>query len=296
MIAQIDPTAPLVATGNLRRRRLVSVLVESTATAASLLAVAVIAIVLLSVVQRGGGALSLDFVIREPPQFGGASGGIAPAIIGTAVIVGLATLIAMPLGVLIAIYLTEFASPRQARPIRLVLDVLNGLPTIVIGLFVFGLLVTGHRQTGFAGSVALSMIMMPLIARASQEMLLLVPRQLRDAADALGVARWRTVLTVVLPAALGGIVTGTVLAVARAAGETAPLLLTSSIFASGTSLNVFGEALPNIPVQIFTLSEAADPAGFERAWGAAFVLLAFILVTNVAARALLARSRSKLSR
>jgi phosphate transport system permease protein len=296
MIAVLDPTAPLVATGNLRRRHLVSRLVESTATAASLLAVTVLAIVIYSVVQRGGGALSLDFIIREPPQFGGASGGIAPAIVGTGVIVALAALIAMPLGVLIAIYLTEFANPRLAGPIRLVLDVLNGLPTIIVGLFVFGLLVTGHRQTGFAGSVALSMIMMPLIARASQEMLLLVPRQLREAADALGVARWRTVLTVVLPAALGGIVTGTVLAVARAAGETAPLLLTTSIFASGTSLDVFGQALPNIPVQIFTLSEAADPAGFERAWGAAFVLLAFILVTNIAARALLARSRRKLGR
>lgn len=294
MIAPFDATAPLVATGNLRRRRLVSGLVEGTATAAALLAVAVLAIVILSVVQRGGGALSLDFVTRAPPQFGGASGGIAPAIVGTAVIVALATLIAMPLGVLIAIYLTEFAHPRLAGPIRLVLDVLNGLPTIIVGLFVFGLLVTGHRQTGFAGSVALAMIMMPLIARASQEMLLLVPRQLREAADALGVARWRTVVTVVLPAALGGIVTGTVLAVARAAGETAPLLLTTSIFASGTSLDVFGQALPNIPVQIFTLSEAADPAGFERAWGAAFVLLAFILVANVGARALLARSRTRL--
>lgn len=295
MITELDPTAPLTATGNLRRRHRVSRLVQGTATAASLLAVAVLAIVIFSVVQRGG-ALSLDFLIRDPPQFGGSSGGIAPAIVGTAVIVALATLIAMPLGVLIAIYLTEFAGPRLAGPIRLVLDVLNGLPTIIIGLFVFGLLVTGHRQTGFAGSVALSMIMMPLIARASQEMLALVPRQLREAADALGVARWRAVLTVVLPAALGGIVTGTVLAVARAAGETAPLLLTSSIFANGTSLDVFGQALPNIPVQIFTLSEAADPSGFERAWGAAFVLLAFILVTNIAARALLARSRSKLSR
>jgi phosphate transport system permease protein len=296
MIARLDAAAALAATGNLRRRRLVSRLVEGTATAAALLAVAVLAIVILSVVQRGGGALSLDFLIRDPPQFGGASGGIAPAIVGTAVIVGLATIVAMPLGVLVAVYLTEFASPRLAGPIRLVLDVLNGLPTIIVGLFVFGLLVTGHRQTGFAGSVALAMIMVPLIARASQEMLLLVPRQLREAADALGVARWRTVIMVVLPAAVGGIVTGTVLAVARAAGETAPLLLTTSIFANGMSLDVFGHALPNIPVQIFTLSEAADPAGFERAWGAAFVLLAFILVANVAARAMLARSRSRLGR
>jgi phosphate transport system permease protein len=151
-------------------------------------------------------------------------------------------------------------------------------------------------MSGLAGSVALAIVMVPLIARASQEMLALVPGQLREAADALGVSRWRTVLAVVLPSALGGILTGTVLAVARAAGETAPLLILSSIPPNGVSTNLFGHSLANIPVTIFTASEAADPAGFERAWGAAFVLLAAILLANVCARAPLARSRAKLAR
>jgi phosphate transport system permease protein len=165
----------------------------------------------------------------------------------------------------------------------------------VVGLFAFGLLVAGRHQSGFAGAVALAIIMLPLIARASQEMLLLVPGDLRAAADALGVARWRTVIGIVLPTALGGIVTGTVLAVARAAGETAPLVFTCSIFGNQTTLDLFGKAVPNIPVSIFTLSQAADASSFERAWGAALVLLVFILLTNIGARALLARSRRKLA-
>ena len=129
-----------------------------------------------------------------------------------------------------------------------VVDLLNGMPSIIIGLFVFGLLVAGHHQSGFAGAVALSIIMLPLVARSTQEMLLLVPQHMRDAADALGVSRWRAVIGVVLPSAAGGIVTGDVLAVARAAGETAPLLFACSIFANTTSVDLFGAALPNIPV------------------------------------------------
>ena len=136
--------------------------------------------------------------------------------------------------------------------------------------------------------------MLPLIARATQEVLLLVPTSLREAAAALGVSRWRTVRGVVLPSVLGGILTATVLAVARAAGETAPLIFTSSIFGNGVSLHIFGQALPNIPVYIFTASEAADPYGFARAWGAALVLLGFILIASLGARALLSRTRSKL--
>ncbi len=296
MTALYDPTAPLIASGNLRRRRIVSRLAQSTAVLAAVLAVVVLGIVVLSVARRGAGALSLDFLTKDPPRFGGPGGGIAPAIVGTAVLVALATAMAMPVGVLVAVFLVEFAGPRTGRAVRLVLDLMNGLPSVVVGLFVFGLLVAGHKQSGFAGALALAIIMVPLIARATQEMLLLVPAQLREAADALGVSRWRTVAGVVLPSALGGIVTGTVLAVARAAGETAPLIFTCSIFGNQTTLDVFGSAVPNIPVSIFVLSEQADPSGFERAWGAALILLAFILLTNITARTILARSRRKLTR
>jgi phosphate transport system permease protein len=295
-VAELDPTAPLVASGNLRRRRAVNRVAETVATGAALLAVAVLAVMVAAVAVRGAAALSVDFVTTAPALPGQAGGGIAPAIVGTALIVGVATLIAMPLGVLIAIYLSEFASPRIGGPVRMALDPLNGLPSIVIGLFVFGLLVSGRHQSGFAGAVCLAIIMVPLIARSSQEMLLLVPQAMRDAADALGVQRWRTVLTIVLPAAMGGIVTGTVLAIARAAGETAPLIFTTSIFADKVNFDVFGSALPNIPTEIYTLSQQDDPRGITRAWGAAFVLVAFILLTNIAARALHARSQRRITR
>lgn len=294
MSAAFDPTAPLTASGNLRRRRVVNLLAEGAANGAALLAVAVLGIVIASVAVRGAPALSLDFLTKSPPQFGGAGGGIAPAIVGTAIIVLLATAISVPIGVFVAIYLTELAGPRVAAAVRLALDLLNGLPSIVIGLFAFGLLVVGHGQSGFAGSVALSVIMVPLVARAAQEVLLLVPGTLRDAADALGVSRWRTIVGVVLPSALGGIVTGTVLAIARAAGETAPLFFTTSIFDNHVHWSPFGQALANIPVTIFTLSEQPDPTGIQRAWGAGLVLLTFILVANVAARSLAARNRKKL--
>jgi phosphate transport system permease protein len=290
-----DPTAPLTPTGNLRRRQIVSHLAESGAIGAALLALAVLGIVVYAVIARGASVLNWNFLTQSPPAFG-AGGGIGPMIVGTAIIVGMATVIAMPVGILVALYLTEFAGPRAGRSLRLTLDVLNGMPSIVIGLFVFGLLVVGHHQSGFAASVALAIIMLPLIARSTQEVLLLVPKSLREAADALGVSRWRSVTGVILPSAMGGIVTGTVLAVARAAGETAPLILISSIFSNSTTVNLFGQAVPNIPVYIFTASEQADPSGFARAWGASLILMGFILVSSLGARALLARTRSKLSR
>ena len=288
-----DPSGLLTPSDHLRRRQLVSRLANASQTACALLAVAVLGAVVYSVASRAASVLSIDFLTKDPPLFYGTpGGGMAPAIVGTALLIAMATAIAMPLGILVALYLTEFAGPRSKPPIRLALDLLNGMPTIIVGLFVFGLLVVGHHQSGFAGAFALSIIMLPLIARATQEVLLLVPLSLREAADALGVSHWRTVLGVVLPTASGGILTATVLAVARAAGETAPLILTCSIFANSVSVNPFGgQALPNIPVYIFTASEAADPYGFARAWGAAFVLLAFILLANIAGRAI-GRSRS----
>jgi phosphate transport system permease protein len=288
-----DPRGPLTPSGNLQRRQLISRLAEAAQTAAALLAVALLGLVIYSVVSRAASVLSFDFLTKDPPILSGEpGGGIAPAIVGTAVIVALAAAIAAPVGILIALYLTEFAGRRTASAIRLVLDLLNGMPTILIGLFIFGLLVVArHHQSGFAGSVALAVVMLPLIARATQEVLLLLPASLRDAADALGVSHWRTVRGVVLPAARGGILTATMLAVARAAGETAPLLFTCSIFANSVAVNPFGnQGLPNVPVYIFSASEGADPYGFARAWGAAFVLLAFILLANIGVRAFANRS------
>jgi len=153
-----------------------------------------------------------------------------------------------------------------------------------------------HADSGFAGAVALAIIMLPLIARSSQEVLRLVPGSLREAADALGVERWRAIVGIILPTALGGILTGLILAVARAAGETAPLLIVDGTFTNATTLQIFGHPVPNIPVSIFLASEAADPTGFARAWGEALVLLALILLANVGARLLLTRTRERSGR
>jgi phosphate transport system permease protein len=276
-----------------RRRRIVNRMMEVIATVAALVAVAVLAIVVVSVAKRGAGAISWDFFTKPQALFGQPGGGIANAIVGTVLLVLMACAMALPVGVLTAIYLTEFAPPGIAVPIQVVIDVLAGLPTIVIGIFVYALLVIGHTQSGIAGAFALAIIMLPLIARATQEVLLLVPSTLREASLALGVRRWRTVLGVILPSSVGGILTGTVLAVARAAGETAPLLFTSSIFANTVQTDIT-KPLPNIPVLIFTYSEQPDPALHEQAWAAALVLMAFVLVASLAAKALLARSRRKL--
>jgi phosphate transport system permease protein len=287
--AAFDPTAPLTPSGNLRRRQLFSRLAEYGATAAAVLAVAVLAIVIYTVVSRGASALSLDFIFDAAPT------GIGPELVGTAIIVGIATAIAMPIGVLIALYLTEFAGSRATHTVRLTLDLMNGLPSIIIGLFIFGLMVNHRQPSAFAGAIALAIIEVPLIARGSQEVLLLVPRSLREASDALGVSRWRAVLGITLPSALGGIVTSTILSAARAAGETAPLIFACFIFDPGSySLNPF-ESLPNVPVRIFQLSEEANPSGFAEAWGLSFVLVSLILFASLGARALLARNRKRMS-
>jgi phosphate transport system permease protein len=289
------PTVSLKPSGGLRRRLIVSKLMEILGWAAALAAVAVLFLVLISVAVRAWPALSWDFLTKPPALFGQPGGGISSAIVGSAIIVAMATAIALPVGVLIGIYLTEFAPRAIAQPVQLVLDILNGLPTIVTGIFVYGLLVIGHGQSAYAAAFALSIVMLPLVARAAQETLLLVPSALREGSLALGVSRWRSVTGVILPTTLGGILTGGVLAVARAAGETAPLLFTCSIFNPAVSTDVT-KALPNIPVLIFTYSEQPDQALHEQAWGAALVLMVFVLVSSLAAKALLARSRRKLGR
>jgi phosphate transport system permease protein len=277
----------------LRRRRLVNRLAEGSATIAALLAVFVLGIVVWSIAKRGAGELSWGFLTGDLPLFGQPGGGIAPLIVGSAILVGLATAMALPAGVLIAVFLEEFAPPRVRAPIQLAIDLLNGLPSIIIGVFVFGLLVYGHPQNGWAGAVGLAVVMLPLITRATQEVLRLVPAAQREGALALGASRWRTVLGITLPAAAGGILTGTVLAIARAAGETAPLLFATSIFARTIEWNP-GHALPNLTVQIFIWSESADPEDHKRAWASALVLLLFVLVTSLAARLVLARTRRRM--
>jgi phosphate transport system permease protein len=285
----------LLAGGRVRRRKLVNRLVEGSWLIAAGLAVAVLGIVTISVLLRGIPALNLDLFTKTQAGFGETGGGIAHALVGSGILVGLATAMALPVGVLVAIYVSEFADRRLAQVIRLTLDVLNGLPSIVIGIFIFTLIVLSHGQSAFAGSIALGIIMLPLVSRSTQEVLALVPTQLREGSLALGVSKWRTVIGVVLPTTFSGILTGTTLAVARAAGETAPLLFTSSLFANTISTNV-SKPLATVPVLIFEYSEAADTTLNNQAWAAAFILIAFVLLTSLLSRAALARSRRKLER
>lgn len=281
---------------HMRRRRIVNRTMEGLAILAAFAAVGMLVILVWSVARRGASALDLNFLTKIPIPFSFTNepSGIANAIVGSAILVAIATMMALPVGVLTAVFLTEFAPKRVANAITLTLDVLNGVPAVVIGIFVFALVVIGRGQSGFAGSFALAILMLPMIARATQEVLLLVPQTHREAALALGATKSRTTLRVVLPMTIGGIVTGSTLAVARVAGETAPLLFTSSL--AGTALETDPKsALASIPVTIFQYSESPDPADQARAWAAALVLILFVLLSGIAARSLAARSRARLA-
>lgn len=269
---------------------------EGLALLAALSAVALLVIVVGSVAKRGAGAIDVDFFTKTPSLLGfdQAGSGISNAIIGTFVIVGLAILMALPMGVLAAIYLNEFAPKRVRTAMTVAFDVLNGVPAIVIGIFVFVFIVAGHGQAAWKGSFALAILMLPLVTRSTQEVLALVPDAMREASLALGAPRWRTTLSVVLPMAVGGIITGATLATARVAGETAPLLFTSALAGNTVSLNAT-EPLSSIPMFIFTSAEQADPSLQEQAWGAALVLIVFVLVASIIARAFGLRSRRRLT-
>jgi phosphate transport system permease protein len=217
------------------------------------------------------------------------TGGMRAAIVGTLVITGWAALMAVPLGVGAAIYLNEYgATGRLSRLIRFMADVMTGVPSIVMGLFVYAIWVLRFGITGFAGALALGALMLPIVIRSSEEMLKLVPNDLRHASDALGARRWHTVLRVTLPAALPGIVSGVMLAIARAAGETAPLLFTIGA-ARKTNTNVFEGANTALSVQIFSNAQKPFPVAVDRAWGAALTLVAIVFVFTVLARIVSAR-------
>jgi len=243
---------------------------------------------------KGVGALNLDFLTKAGAPFGEPGGGIAPAIVGSAVIIAIATLMAVPVGILVALYATEFATARSSFAVRYVLDILNGVPTIITGIFIFGLLVAGHQGSGFKGSIALAIVMLPLVARAAGEVLALVPPSVKEAGLALGASRWRTVVSIVLPTALSGMLTGALLAVARAAGETAPLLFVLGVPTNEVSIDP-SKPLNALPLTIFTKSQSPNPADHTQAWGAALLLIFLVLVVSIVARVLSARSRKRLS-
>jgi phosphate transport system permease protein len=231
-------------------------------------------------VYRGVGSINWAFLTQTPKPVGEAGGGMANAIVGSALILGVASLIGVPFGVGAGIYLAEFGRNRLGSAIRFTADVLNGVPSIVIGIVAWGILVRGHGFSALAGGVALAIMMVPTITRTTEEMLLLVPRALREAAYGLGVPQWRTTLSITLRTATSGVITGIMLAFARIAGETAPLLFT-------TLGNQFWNLHLNqptaaLPLQIYVYANSPYDDWHRQAWAGAFVLI-ILIVTAVAA-------------
>jgi phosphate transport system permease protein len=276
--------ARLRGSGVRRRRDVVDRTMRTVALLAALACAVPLGAVLWFVVGNGLSALNLDLLTKGPKALG-IGGGAANAILGSLQMVPLAAVMALPIGVLGAVYVAEFAERRSARVIRFCADVLVGVPSILVGVFVFTLLVLPFKQfNAFAGSVSLAVIMVPVVMRTTEESLHLVPNALREASLALGVPVWRTVISVVLRTGMTGILTGAMLAVARAMGETAPLLFT----ALGSRLiNVgdFTKPMDALPVFIYVNARQPDDVLNQQAWGAAFLLLAVVLVINVAVRA-----------
>lgn len=266
------------------------------AVLAGLTAVALVPLVLVIyyLLQKGLGAWSGRFFTTDPNgNFLGFPGGVKSAILGTLEIVALATLISVPLGIGVALWLTEYGKQsRFASLVRYFVDVMTGVPSIVFGLFVYVVLVLGGIGggfTGWKGAVALALLMLPIVIRSSEVVLLLVPSSLREAALALGAPRWRVIARVVLPTSLSGLVTGTLLAIARGAGETAPLLFTA--FGAEAATADLTHQMNALPLQIFADISSPRNEVITRAWGAALTLVLLVLVLNLVARAASRRSR-----
>ncbi len=266
------------------RRIAIDVGMRTLSLLAALACIVPLAAVLIFVTANGIGALNLDLITR-PPRALGQGGGASSAILGTLQMVPLASVMAIPVGVAGGVYVAEFADRRSARIVRFAADVMVGIPSILIGIFVFTFLVLPFKQfNAFAGSVALAVIMIPVIMRTSEEILRIVPGTLREASLALGIPMWRTVLWVVIRTGLGGILTGVMLAFARAMGETAPLLFTA-LGSRLVNVGDLGRPMDSLPVFIYVNARQPYELQNQQAWGAAFLLLLVVLVINVLVRA-----------
>ncbi|HEY1540249.1 MAG TPA: phosphate ABC transporter permease PstA [Solirubrobacteraceae bacterium] len=275
------------------RRRATDRVARGVTLALTLLALVPLFLVLYYLLKEGLGAFSVHFFTTDPTgRFLGDPGGIRSAIVGTAIIVALATAIAVPLGIGVALYLVEYGRRSFfANTVRYFVDVMTGVPSVMFGLFIYIVLVVAHIGGTFAawkGSVALALLMLPVVARSSEVVLNLVPNALRESALALGAPRWRVIFRVVLPTALPGLMTGSMLAIARAAGETAPLLFTVA-FVNGISTDV-GQQMNSLPLQIFNDVGQAQDRLVQRAWGAALTLVLMILFVTLIARLVQRRS------
>jgi phosphate transport system permease protein len=265
------------------RRKIASKIAEILCGLAVVLALLPLALILFYVVAHGASALNLSLFTRMPKPVGEAGGGMANAIVGTLILIGIAASIAVPIGMLCGVHLSEFHSTRFASLVRFAADVLNGVPSIVIGIFAYGIVVLPiKRFSALAGGVALGILMIPIVVRTTEELLRLVPAGLREGALALGATRSRAVFTVIVPAALPGILTGVLVAIARVAGETAPLLFTA-FNNRFWSTNVM-QPIASLTVQIYTYAISPYEDWHRQAWAGAFLLVLMILSLSIVAR------------
>lgn len=265
------------------RRRFASAAMAGLCLLATVVALVPLASVLGYVLTNGVAALNLDFFTNLPKPLGEPGGGMANAIVGTLILIGLACLVGLPVGIGAGVYLSEFRATRLAGIVRFTTDVLTGVPSIVIGIFVYTFIVLLMRRfSAIAGGVALGIIMIPTVTRTTEEMLKLVPDSLREASLALGVSQWRTMWHVVLPTALRGIMTGVMLAIARVAGESAPLLFTA--FGNRFWHSGLDQPIAALPLQIFAYAISPYKDWHSQAWAGAFVLIVLVLALNAAAR------------
>jgi phosphate transport system permease protein len=278
-----------------RRRRNTDLVMRGLMWTAIVIALVPLVLVVYYLIQKGAGQWTSSFFTTDPNgNFFGNHGGVRSAIVGSLELIGIATAIAVPVGIGVALYLTEYGKQsRFANVVRYFVDVMTGVPSIVFGLFIYISLVVskvgGSSFAGWKGSVAVTLLMLPIVVRSSEVVLLLVPNSLREAALALGAPRWRVITRVVLPTSLSGLVTGSLLSVARGMGETAPLLFTVSY-----TMNLSGNPnnlMNSLPVQIYNDIHSPEAAVQARAWGGALTLVAIVLILNLIARAVSRRSR-----
>ncbi|MHB0866414.1 MAG: phosphate ABC transporter permease PstA [Thermoleophilia bacterium] len=266
-----------------RRRNAISGVVYVLCVLSTLIALIPLGLILVYVIIQGAPALNLDFFTKLPVPVGETGGGMGNAILGSLILMGIAAVVGLPIGVLAGTYLAEYRSPRLSWVVRLLADILSGVPSIIVGVFVYTLLVlTMKRFSAVAGGMALAVLMLPTVARTTEEMLRQVPDSLREASLALGISRWRTIISIIIKTAGGGIMTGIMLALARIAGETAPLLFTA--LSSRTWPRGLDQPVASLPVQIYTYAIAPYADWHQQAWAGSLVLVLMVLILSVGSK------------
>jgi phosphate transport system permease protein len=266
-----------------RRRNIKSRTAQALCAAAAVIALIPLLLILVYVIIQGASALNIDFLTQLPKPVGETGGGMGNAIVGSLMLIGIASALGLPVGILAGVYLAEYPSPRLSWTVRLMADILSGVPSIIVGVFVYTLLVlTMKRFSALAGGIALGIMMLPTVARTTEEMMRMVPDSLREASLALGIPRWRTIVSVIIKTAGGGILTGIMLAIARIAGETAPLLFTA--LNSRTWPVGIDQPVASLPVQIYTYAISPYEDWHQQAWAGSLVLVLMVLLLSVGSK------------